>query len=44
MGSDYAVGDPDPIGSVKAAANIGEAEFQLVTGGTGPSRISDGGM
>ena len=34
MGSDYAVGDPDPIGSVKAATNIGEAEFRLVTGGT----------
>ncbi len=34
MGSDYAVGDPDPIGLVKAATNIGEAEFRLVTGGT----------
>jgi aminocarboxymuconate-semialdehyde decarboxylase len=34
MGSDYAVGDPDPIGSVKAATTIGEAEFGLVTGGT----------
>jgi hypothetical protein len=28
------VGDPDPIGSVKAATTIGEGEFGLVTGGT----------
>jgi aminocarboxymuconate-semialdehyde decarboxylase len=34
MGSDYAVGDPDPIGSVKAVANIGESERPAVTGGT----------
>lgn len=34
MGSDYAVGDPDPIGSVEAVANIGEKELSLVTGGT----------
>jgi aminocarboxymuconate-semialdehyde decarboxylase len=34
MGSDYAVGDPDPIGSVKAVANIGETELPLVLGGT----------
>ncbi|HKF99269.1 MAG TPA: amidohydrolase family protein, partial [Xanthobacteraceae bacterium] len=34
MGSDYAVGDPDPIASVKAVANITEANLPLVTGGT----------
>jgi aminocarboxymuconate-semialdehyde decarboxylase len=34
MGSDYAVGDPDPIGSVKAVGNIGEMELPLVLGGT----------
>ncbi len=34
MGSDYAVGDPDPIGSVEAVVNIGEKDRPLVTGGT----------
>jgi aminocarboxymuconate-semialdehyde decarboxylase len=34
MGSDYAVGDPDPIGSVKAVANITGKELPLVTGAT----------
>jgi aminocarboxymuconate-semialdehyde decarboxylase len=34
MGSDYAVGDPDPIGSVEAVADISESGRPLVTGGT----------
>jgi aminocarboxymuconate-semialdehyde decarboxylase len=34
MGSDYAVGDPDPVASVKEVANIAEHELPLVTGGT----------
>jgi aminocarboxymuconate-semialdehyde decarboxylase len=34
MGSDYAVGDADPVGSVKAVANITETDLPLVTGGT----------
>jgi aminocarboxymuconate-semialdehyde decarboxylase len=34
MGSDYAVGDPDPIASVKEVANISDADLPLVTGGT----------
>ena len=34
MGSDYAVGDPDPIASVKEVANIAKKDLDLVTGGT----------
>jgi aminocarboxymuconate-semialdehyde decarboxylase len=34
MGSDYAVGDPDPIASVKAVATITERDLPLVIGGT----------
>ena len=34
MGSDYPVGDPDPIGSVNAVGMIGDTERPLVLGGT----------
>jgi aminocarboxymuconate-semialdehyde decarboxylase len=34
MGSDYSVGDADPVGSVKAVPNISAAELPMVTGGT----------
>jgi len=34
MGSDYSVGDPDPLASAKEVANISETDFPLVTGGT----------
>jgi aminocarboxymuconate-semialdehyde decarboxylase len=34
MGSDYPVGDADPIGSVKAVSTIGDAERPMVLGGT----------
>ena len=34
MGSDYAVGDPDPVASVKAVQNIDDKDRPMVTGGT----------